>query len=100
VSEAWLVTAALAAMNLTLKAVGPVVGRRRLPPLVQRLIEACAPALLAALVVTGTFAAGRELALDARAGGLAAATLALALRAPVLVVVLAAAGGTALLRAV
>jgi hypothetical protein len=47
-----------------------------------------------------TFAIGQELVLDARAAGLAAAVVALLLRAPFLVVVLVAAGTAAALRAV
>jgi len=100
-SDPWLVIVALAAVNAVLRAAGPVLaGRRTLPPLARRLIDASGPALVAALVVVGTFAAGRELVLDARAGGLAAAALAVLARAPLLVVVVAAAGTTALLRAV
>jgi hypothetical protein len=58
-------------------------------------------ALLAALVVVQAFAAGDgRLALDARAAGLAVAVLLLGLRAPFLLVVVAAAGTAALLRAV
>lgn len=99
-SEAWVLTGAIAAINMAIKATGPVLaGRRDLPPLLQRLIAASVPALVAALVVTGTFAAGSALTIDARAGGLAAAAAAVLLRAPLLVVVVAAAGTTALLRA-
>jgi uncharacterized membrane protein len=57
-------------------------------------------ALLAALIATNTFSAGDRLVLDARAAGLAAAALALRLKAPFLVVVAVAAATTALLRAV
>jgi uncharacterized membrane protein len=49
-------------------------------------------AFLAALVGVQTFAAGAAVAVDARLAGLAAAVIALLLRAPFLVVVLAAAG--------
>ena len=55
--------------------------------------------LLAALVVIQTFTTGEALVLDARVGGLAAAFVALLLRAPFLVVVIAAAGVAAGLRA-
>ena len=55
-------------------------------------------ALLAGLVVVQAFASGPHLRLDARAAGLAVAAVALLLRAPFLVVVLAAAGTAALLR--
>lgn len=98
--EAWTVIAALAVINFTIRASGPVLaGRRTLPPLLQGLIDASGPALIAALVVVGTFASGDELVLDARAGGLAAAGAAVLARAPMLVVVVAAAGVTAALRA-
>ena len=56
--------------------------------------------LLAALVVSNTFASGDSLVLDARVAALAAAAVALLLRAPFIVVViigaLAAAGARAL----
>ena len=55
--------------------------------------------LLAALVVVQTFAGDRALVLDARAAGLAVGAVLVVLRAPFLVVVLAAAGTAALLRA-
>ena len=57
-------------------------------------------ALLAALVVVQAFAVGRHLQVDARAAGLAVAVVAIALRAPFLLVVALAAATAALLRAV
>jgi hypothetical protein len=54
--------------------------------------------LLAALASTQTFATGHRLVLDARAGGLAVALVAIAARAPFLVVVASAAATSALLR--
>ncbi len=57
-------------------------------------------ALLAALVGLQTFASGTSLVLDARVAGLAAAVVAVRLRAPFLVVVACAAATTALVRAV
>ena len=66
-----------------------------------RRIGALLPvALLSALVATPTFATGQDLTLDARAAGLAVAAAAVLLRAPFLVVVVGAAGATALVRAV
>ena len=65
----------------------------------QRVADRLPVALLMALVAVGTFADGRHLVLDARAAGLAAAVVALLLRAPFLVVVIAAAAVTALVRA-
>ena len=56
-------------------------------------------ALLVALVGIQTFSTGDTLALDARVAGLAAALVAVRLRAPFLVVVACAAATTALVRA-
>jgi hypothetical protein len=69
-------------------------------PLVQRLAALLPVALLAALTAQQTFAEGRALVLDAKAAGLAAAALALLLRAPFLLVVAAAVVVTAGVRAV
>ncbi|MCX2923732.1 AzlD domain-containing protein [Streptomyces sp. NEAU-W12] len=68
-------------------------------PLVRRLAALLPVALLAALTAQQTFADGRTLVLDARAVGLAAASAALVLRAPFLVVVGAAVAVTAGARA-
>jgi len=54
--------------------------------------------LLASLTIVNTLASGQSLVLDARLGALAAAAVALLLRAPFLIVVLAGAGTAALLR--
>ncbi|MER7699011.1 MULTISPECIES: AzlD domain-containing protein [unclassified Streptomyces] len=56
-------------------------------PLVQRMAALLPVALLAALTAQQTFSDGQQLVLDARAAGLGTAALALALRAPFLVVV-------------
>jgi uncharacterized membrane protein len=68
-------------------------------PLVLAISDALPVALLMALVAVQTFAVGQTLVLDARAAGLAAAVVALLLRAPFLVVVLVAAGVAAGMRA-
>jgi branched-subunit amino acid transport protein len=100
VTEVWIAIAALTVISFTIKAVGPVaLGGRELPPWADRLIALMPAALLSALVVVQTFAHGQELELDARAPGLAAAAIALALRASMLVVLLAAAATAAGLRA-
>ena len=96
----WIAIAALTVISFAIKAAGPVaLGGRELPSAAQRLIVLLPAALLSALVVVQTFASGRELVLDARAAGLAAAIVAVALRASVLVVLLVAALTTAGLRA-
>ena len=99
--EVWIAIAALTVICFAIKAVGPVaLGGRDLPGWANRLIVLMPAALLSALVVVQTFAHGKELTLDARAAGLAAAMVALALRRSVLVVLLVAAGTAAALRAV
>jgi branched-subunit amino acid transport protein len=56
-------------------------------PTVQRIAAWLPVALLAALVGVQTFSTGREVLVDARLAGVAAAVVALLLRAPFLVVV-------------
>jgi uncharacterized membrane protein len=68
-------------------------------PRVRALAVALPVALLAALVAVQTFAVPGGLAVDARAAGVAAAVVALLLRAPFLVVVAVAAVVAAALRA-
>jgi branched-subunit amino acid transport protein len=90
---------AVGAGTVLLKAIGPVaVSGRRLPPRVGELLEMVAPAILAALVVTETFASGRSLVIDARLAGVAAGIVAVALRAPFWLVVVVGAIATALVR--
>jgi branched-subunit amino acid transport protein len=87
--------------TLLLKAAGPVLlGGRTLPPSLGGMLDLIAPSVLAALVVTQLVGGDRELVLDERLAGIAAAGIALALRAPILVVVAVAAVTTALLRLV
>ena len=83
-----------------LKLSGYVIPERVLDNDRLRRLTALLPvALLAALVAVQTFSTGSELQVDARIAGLAAAIIALALRAPFLVVVLIAAITAAVLRA-
>lgn len=96
----WVAIVAVALGNAAIKAAGPALaGGRDLPPRAVAVVSLLAPALLAALVVTGTFGDGRRLMPDERAVGVAVAGLALALRVPVLVAVVLAALATALTRA-
>jgi branched-subunit amino acid transport protein len=69
-------------------------------PSVERVADLIPVALLAALVAVQVFADGTRVTIDARAAGLAAAVVALMLRAPFLVVVFVAAATAALLRLV
>jgi branched-subunit amino acid transport protein len=102
VTEIWATVAALVVLTAAFKAVGPLtVGGRGLPDHLAGVVGLMAPSLLAALVVYETLAAhGRGIEADARLAGLAAAALALWLRAPLIVVVIVAAAATAAARAV
>jgi branched chain amino acid efflux pump len=99
VSEAWIIVLAVGIGTMAIKAAGPVLlGGRPLPGPVQRVVALLAPALLAALVATAAFGSGNALVVDARAVGLGVAAVAVALRAPILAVVVAAAASAALVR--
>ena len=100
-AAAWATVGGLAVATAVIKAAGPVIfGGRALPPRLARVIPLLPAALLAALVVTETFGGpGRTLVLDARAAGVAAAGVALWRRLPLVVVMVVAAGVTALVRA-
>ena len=96
----WATIGALAVATAAIKAAGPLtLGGRPLPRPMLMVIALLGPALLAALVVTQTFADENDLVIDARAPGLGAAALAVALRAPLLVTIVAAALVTAGVRA-
>ena len=65
-------------------------------PWVARVVDFVPAALLAALVAVQTFTSGHDLVIDSRLAGLAAAAVALALRAPFIVVLLLAGAAGAL----
>jgi len=67
-------------------------------PLVERIADLLPVALLSALIGVQVLTTGHELTIDARLAGLAAAVVALLLRAPFIVVVAVAAGTAAVLR--
>ncbi|MFE2037893.1 AzlD domain-containing protein [Streptomyces scopuliridis] len=96
----WIAIGATAVGCYLVKLLGLLVPAGALErPLVQRLSALLPVALLAALTAQQTFSANGALVLDARGAGLAAAALALVLRAPFLVVVAAAVAVTAGVRA-
>jgi hypothetical protein len=97
---AWIAVAVVGVATIAIKGAGPVVfAGRPLPRPAVAVMPLLAPCLLAALVVGQTVADGRALVVDARLAGVAAAAVALALRAPLLVVLAAAAGVAAIARA-
>jgi hypothetical protein len=96
----WLAIGAVGAATIALKGAGTLMfAGRPLPRVLAAVMPLLAPCLLAALVVGQTLADGRALVVDARAAGVAAAAVALLLRAPLLVVLAAAAGVAAAARA-
>jgi len=100
VTTVWIVVIVTGIGTLALKAAGPVaLGGRPLPERLSGVVTLVGPALLAALVAIGTLADGQRLVIDARVLGVAAAAVAIRLRAPVLVVVIVAAAVTAGVRA-
>jgi uncharacterized membrane protein len=101
VTAVWVTVAAVGLATVAIKASGTLlIGDRTLPPRAQAALEHLAPALLAALVVTQALGgSGGGFAIDARLAGLAAATVALLVRAPLLLVITVAAATAALVRA-
>jgi branched-subunit amino acid transport protein len=100
VNPAWWTVAIVGVATIAIKGSGPVLlGGKPLPPRIGRVIGLLAPALLAALVAISTFGADRALVLDERALGVGAAAVAVAWKAPALVVVIVAAVVTAAARA-
>jgi branched-subunit amino acid transport protein len=98
--NAWWIVAIVGASTIAIKGAGPVLlGGKPLPPRIGRIIGLLAPALLAALVAISTFGEDRSLVLDERALGVGAAAVAVAFKAPPLVVVIVAAVVTATARA-
>lgn len=98
-SAGWIVVAVVGAVTMLFKAAGPVlIGRRVLPPRLLALVEVLAPAMLAALVVTQAVGGDRQLVFDERVLGVAAAVVAVRLRAPLLAVMVVAAATAALAR--
>ena len=97
----WTAVFALALGTYMMKAVGPVaVGSRKLPGRVEEFFSLLAVTLLAALVAVSTLVTDGSLTIDARAAGVAAAAVAIVLRAPFVVVVVVAAAVAAAVRAV
>ena len=87
--------------TIAIRATGPVLlAGRELPRRLLDIVELLAPALLAALVVAEAAAGNRRYVFDARLVGLAAAVVAIRLRAPLLLTIVVAALAAAVARAV
>jgi uncharacterized membrane protein len=97
----WLAVVVASAGCYALKLAGLSVPRTLLANRrVQRIADTLPIALLATLVAVQALTTGTRIGIDARAGGLAVAFVAVLLRAPFLVVVAVAVAVTALLRLV
>lgn len=95
----WIAVIAAGLGCYALKLAGLSIPERLLNrPIIQRIADLLPVTVLAALVAIGSFAVGDRLQIDARFAGLAAAVIALVLRAPFLVVVAVGAVTTALVR--
>jgi branched-subunit amino acid transport protein len=98
--ETWALIGLCAVVTFVIKAAGPIaLGHRDLPGWFVDVIALMAPALLAALVVTATFADGKQLAVGADTFGVGVAGVALWRGVNVVVGVAIAAVVTAGLRA-
>ena len=97
----WWTIAGCTVVTAIIKGTGPVaLGGRDIPPRLIGVITLMAPALLAALVVTSTFATGDRWHVGAHTVGVAAGGLVLLRRGPVIVAVVLAVAVTAGLRAI
>lgn len=97
----WTSIAVVAVANFAIKAAGPVLlGGRQLPQLVVDVIALLASAILAALVVVGTFSENGRLSVDAQTAGVAVAGAAFLARLPMLAAIALGALTAALLRAI
>jgi branched-subunit amino acid transport protein len=95
----WLAILALAAGTYALRVAGPLLrSRLRVPDQVGTYLSRAAIALLAALVATAALLAGSEFAGWARPAGVIVGAVCAWRRLPFVVVVIAAAVSTALLR--
>jgi uncharacterized membrane protein len=96
----WTSIVVLAVANFVMKAAGPVLlGGRELPRPVLDVIALLAPAILAALVLVGTFSEDGRLKVDAQVVGVAVAGGAFLYRLPMLAAIAVGAATAALLRA-
>jgi len=101
VSPVLLSTLVVGAATAAFKATGRVLlGGRELLSRLAAPVTLLAPAVLAALVVTQAVGGHREIVVDARLAGLGVGVVAVALRAPLLAVVVAAAATATIVRLV
>ncbi|WP_336317616.1 AzlD domain-containing protein [Streptomyces lavendofoliae] len=96
----WTLVVALGVIAIAIRAAGPLLlGDWKPSRRAQRTLHMVAPAILTALVVLQLFTTGQEYRFDARLAGLAAAVVALALRASLMITVVSAVLATVITRA-
>jgi branched-subunit amino acid transport protein len=95
----WSTIVAIGLGSYLLRLLGVMAaGRQHLPPWVIQLLEFMPVALLGGVVAVGAVGLGQELVMDARLVGVGIGAVALAMRAPLLLVLAAGVGATALAR--
>ena len=95
----WTLIILLAVGAYAFKVTGLIIlGGRSLPPVFERCLGLIPAAIITALVMKDTFTVGQDLALDARALGIAVAVIAAWRRVPLIVVIVLGAAVTALVR--
>ncbi|MEY3146832.1 MAG: hypothetical protein RL688_51 [Actinomycetota bacterium] len=95
----WTLIILLALGAYAFKVTGLIIlGGRSLPPVFERCLGLIPAAIITALVMKDTFTVGQDLALDARALGIAVAVIAAWKRAPLIVVIVLGAAATAIVR--
>lgn len=95
----WVLIIALAIGAYAFKFTGLVIlGGRTLPAPFERCLALIPAAVISALIVKDTVTQGRDIVIDARAAGIAVAVLLAWRRSPLIVVIVAGAAVTALVR--
>ena len=98
-SGVWVAVIVVSVATMLFKSAGPVfLGRRPLPPRVQRVVELLAPVMLTALVVTQTFGGDERIVVDARIPGVVAGAVAVWRRVPLVLAMVIGAAVTAVVR--
>lgn len=94
----WTAVVVVSLVCVLLRAAGPVLVRGAFPARVERWLQLAVPALLAGFVAVQTLSTQQRLVVDARLAGLAAAAVAIWTGRSPVVVLVAAAAATALVR--
>lgn len=95
----WIAVGVVAVICALMRVTAPLLLGQRQPPRLISALELAVPALLAALIVTQTFGAGKSLVIDPRLAGVVAGGLVALARKPLLLTLVVAVAVTALVRA-